>query len=82
MAKDITNQSLCVSGDTGELAKIIKNVYIDPPSSKRYNFTENPPRLYGQIGVPSAVDRILGKLGFFIIILDDIINNLYIYIYI
>ena len=56
------NKSVCEEADDSRLAKVIQNVYLDPPSSKPYAFRSNPPNLDGQIGVPSIVDRILGKL--------------------
>ena len=56
------NKSVCEEADDSRLAKVVKNIYLDPPSSKPYAFRSNPPNLDGQIGVPSIVDRILGKL--------------------
>ena len=56
------NKSVCEEADDSRLAKVIQNVYLDPPSSKPYAFRSNPPNLDGQIGVPSIVDEILGKL--------------------
>ena len=62
MVKDGDGQSICKSGDIIELANVIKHVYLDPPSQHPYNFHNTPPILYGQIGVPPTVDKILGKL--------------------
>ena len=56
------NKSVCEEADDSLLATVIQNVYLDPPSSKPYAFRSNPPNLDGQIGVPSIVDEILGKL--------------------
>ena len=56
------NKSVCEEADDSLLATVIQNVYLDPPSSKPYAFRSNPPNLDGQIGVPSIVDKILGKL--------------------
>ena len=61
LIKDVNNQSICKSGDVLHLSNIVKTVYLDPPSTKTYNFSNNPPPLNGQIGVPRVVDRILGK---------------------
>ena len=61
MSKDENGDSVCEGGDVSELANIIKNVFIDKPSNQSYNFDYNPPYIYGQIGVPEVVDRILGK---------------------
>ena len=61
MSKDENGDSVCESGDVSELANIIQNVFIDKPSNQSYNFDYNPPYVYGQIGVPEVVDRILGK---------------------
>ena len=44
------------------MAKIIKRVYLDPPSTEEYRFRANPPFLGGQIGVPELVDKLLGTL--------------------
>ena len=56
------DKSVCEEADDSLLATVIQNVYLDPPSSKPYAFRSNPPNLDGQIGVPSIVDEILGKL--------------------
>ena len=61
MFKDKNGDSVCESGDEAELANIIKNVFIDKASNNSYNFDYNPPYVYGQIGVPEVVDRILGR---------------------
>ena len=61
MFKDNNGDSVCESGDESNLENIIKNVFIDKPSNNPYNFDYNPPNVYGQIGVPEVVDRILGK---------------------
>ena len=54
-------KSVCKEPDDEKLAKIINQVYLDPPSQHPYTFRANPPRLVGQIGVPKIVDKILGK---------------------
>ena len=56
------NKSVCEEADDSRLATVVKNIYLDPPSSKPYAFRSNPPNLDGQIGVPSFVDKILGKV--------------------
>ena len=65
---------------------MIKNEYIDPPSSKVYVFKHNPAKLNGQIGVPNIVDRILGNilrkylqktLSFKIIFVNNITSTIY-----
>ena len=56
------NKSVCEDSDDSRLATVVKNIYLDPPSSKPYAFHSNPPNLDGQIGVPSIVDKILGKV--------------------
>ena len=61
LKKDKKGNSMCKSGDVDELANIVRKGYLDPPSKRYYNFSNNPPALEGQIGVPSAVDEILGK---------------------
>ena len=55
------NKSVCEEANDSLLATVIQNVYLDSPSSKPYAFRSNPPNLDGQIGVPSIVDRVLGK---------------------
>ena len=61
LIQDINNQSVCESGDINDLSNIVKAVYLEPPSTQPYHFTNNPPILNGQIGVPPVVDRILGR---------------------
>ena len=61
LIKDKKGNSVCKSGDVDELANIVRTGYLDPPSKSYYNFSNNPPALDGQIGVPSAVDEILGR---------------------
>ena len=56
------NKSVCEEAYDSLIATIIQNVYLDPPSSKPYAFRSSPPNLDGQIGVPSIVDKILGKV--------------------
>ena len=62
--KDRNNDSVCDSGDEEMLTNIVKNAFIDEPSSiSSYNFDRDPPILYGQTGVPQLVDKILGNIN-------------------
>ena len=63
-----TGKSICQNKDDETVANVIKKVYLDFPSNKKYKFKVNPPKLKGQIGVPNVVDKILlgKKNGFFI----------------
>jgi hypothetical protein len=63
-----TGKSICQQKDEEAAANVIKKIYLDLPSNKKYNFTINPPEMRGQIGVPGIVDKLLHgkKNGFFI----------------
>jgi hypothetical protein len=63
-----TGKSICQQKDEEAAANVIKKVYLDLPSNKKYHFKINPPELRGQIGVPAIVDKLLHgkKNGFFI----------------
>ena len=56
-------KSLCEQEDDNKLAKIINQVYFDPPSPHPYTFRANPPSIEGQMGVPIVVDKILGNIS-------------------
>ena len=66
--KGKNGKSICDKHDEKQMGKIVKNVYLDMPSKKSYNFRKQPPELNGQIGVPKIVDDLLGnkKNGFYI----------------
>ena len=59
--KDQNDKSLCEAADQSMLTNIVKDVFLDSPSSCKYNFNHNPPILDGQNGVPLIVDELLGK---------------------
>ena len=59
--KDKKFKSVCESGDELILSDIVKDVFIDNPSTFKYNFDHNPPNVDGQYGVPTIVDTLLGK---------------------
>ena len=59
--KDENNKSVCEAADQSMLTNIVKDVFLDSPSSCKYNFNHNPPILDGQNGVPLIVDELLGK---------------------
>ena len=62
--KDKSNESVCDTGDEEMLTNMVKNAFIDEPSSKEsYNFDNDPPILNGQTGVPLLVDKILGIIN-------------------
>ena len=53
-------KSVCEDKDDEMMAKVIRKVYLDPPSVNPYGFRVNPPALNGQIGVPKIIDELLG----------------------
>ena len=59
--KDENDKSVCEAGDQSMLTNIVKDVFLDSPSSCKYNFNHKPPILDGQNGVPLIVDELLGK---------------------
>ena len=63
-----SGKSVCEDKDDAMMAKVIRKVYLDPPSVKPYGFRVNPPALNGQIGVPKIIDELLGgkQNGFYI----------------
>ena len=54
----ITETSICDSSQYDTLSNVIKNYYLDEPSSE-LNLASKPD-IKGQIGVPQLVDEILG----------------------
>ena len=60
-----SGKSVCEERDDEKLSKIIKSTYLDSPSPHPYAFRANPPELNGQVGVPTIVDKILGKISYF-----------------
>ena len=48
-----------------DLDSAIKTDFMDWPSSQRiqYDFSQNPPKITGQIGIPVIVDSILGIIS-------------------
>ena len=63
--KDKSERSVCDSGDESTLSNMVKDVFLDYPSTCKYQFEINPPDLDGQTGVPKIVDEILGRLATF-----------------
>ena len=63
-----SGKSVCENKDDEMMSKVIRKVYLDPPSVNPYSFRVNPPALNGQIGVPKIIDELLGgkQNGFYI----------------
>ena len=50
------------------LEDVVKNVFVDwpPQRKKEYHFSQNPPKIDGQFGMPIIIDKLLGNYKLYI----------------